>query len=253
MKSICGAVVLLVLLAIAGGADAASDKQNRVSAAEANTSLGLAYMRQGKLQDAKEKIDKALDQNPKSPTTQQAAGFLYDRLGDDKKAKSHYEQAVKLAGDSNPEVINNYAVFLCRKGDKKLGETYFLQAANNALYRTPEAAYANAGRCARADGRPKDAEPYFRKALAIRPEFPDALVQMAELNLDAGNSFQARAFLQRYMAVAPATSESLWIGYRIEKSMGDERAAREYADRLKREFPTSEQTTKLFEAEQGQR
>jgi type IV pilus assembly protein PilF len=252
MNSIRTALLALALLAMSGGAMAGDrEKQDRAAAAEANTSLGLTYMSQGKLQDAKEKIEKALGQNPKSATTQQAAGFLYDRLGDDKKARSHYEQAVKLAGDSNPEVINNYAVFLCRKGDKKLGEKYFLEAAQNALYRTPEAAYSNAGRCARADGRPKDAEPYFRKALAIRPEFPDALVQMAELTFEAGNAFQARAFLQRYMAVATATAESLWIGYRIEKSMGDEQAAREYADRLKREFPTSEQTTQLFEAEKG--
>jgi type IV pilus assembly protein PilF len=252
MKSIRAAIMVLAMLAYAAGAVADNrTKENLAAAAEANTSLGLAYLRQGKLQDAKDKIEKALDQNPRSAGTQQAAGFLYDRLGDDKRAKSHYEQAVKLAGDSNPEARNNYAAFLCRKGDKKLGEKYFVEAANNPLYRTPEAAFANAGRCARADGRPKDAEPYLRKALSIKPDFPDALVQMAELTLESGNAFQARAFLQRYMSAAPATSESLWVGYRIEKQMGDAQAARDYADRLKRDFPTSEQTTMLFEAEKS--
>lgn len=252
MKSIRAAVVLLVMLGFAAGAAAESrEKENLASAAEANTALGLTYMRQGRLQDAKEKIEKALDQNPRSANVQQAAGFLYDRLGDDKRAKSHYEQAVKLAGDSYPEARNNYAVFLCRKGDKKLGEKYFLEAANDPLYRTPEAAFANAGRCARADGRPKDAEGYFRKSLSINPNFADALVQMAEITFDAGNSFQARAFLQRYMANARPTAEALWIGYRIEKQMGDAQAAGEYADRLKREFPTSEQTALLFEAEKS--
>ena len=44
-----------------------------------------------------------------------------------------------------------------------------------AMYRTPAAAYTNAGRCARADGRPADAESYFRKALAYQPDQPDAV------------------------------------------------------------------------------
>ena len=122
-------------------------------------------MKQDNLRAAREKADKALEQNSRSPEVQMAAGFVYDRLGEDKKAGTHFEQAVKLGGKDNPDVLNNAGAFQCRKGDRKRGEELFLQAAQSPLYRTPEVAYVNAGNCARADGRPKEAEGYFRQAL----------------------------------------------------------------------------------------
>jgi type IV pilus assembly protein PilF len=226
------------------------DAESKAKAAQVNAQLGMTYLRQGNLAAARDRIEKAVEQDPKTPETQMAAGFLYDRLGDDKKAQSHYDQAVRLA-DGNPDVLNNAAVFYCRKGDKKRGEKLFLEAAGNAMYRTPAAAYTNAGRCARSDGRPADAETYFRKALAFQPDQPDALLQMADLNHDGGNDFQARAFLQRYMAIGPVNPQALWLGYRIERKLGDVVQSQEYARRLRTEFATSAETRELLEAEQG--
>jgi type IV pilus assembly protein PilF len=240
-----------VALLLAGGhASAAGDTKSRNEAALINTQLGMTYMRQGNLQAARDKIEKALGQNPRTAQTQMAAGFLYDRLGDDRKASDHFEQAVRLA-DGDPDVLNNAAVYYCRKGDKKVGEKYFLQAAQSPLYRTPEVAYTNAGRCARADGRVAEAEQYYRKALVFDANQPDALLQLADLYHEAKKSGQARPFLQRYLAVAPATASSLWLGYRIERASGDPSAAAEYAARIKKEFPSAPETGELFEAERG--
>jgi type IV pilus assembly protein PilF len=207
-------------------------------------------MRENNLAAARDKIEKSLQQNPHTAKTQMAAGFIYDRLGDKRKANSHYEQAVKL-GKDDPDVLNNAAVYFCRTGQYKRGEQYLVQAAGSALYRTPDVAYTNAGRCARADQRPKDAEQYFRKALAVNPKQPDALWQMAELAQEGGNGLQARAFLERRDAVAPATSATLWLGRSIELALGDKNQAARYAERLKNEFPTSAEAGKLFDEEQG--
>jgi len=246
------AATLAVIATVAGctGGSPQIDAESRTKAAQVNAQLGMTYLHQGNLTAARDRIEKALEQNPKTADTQMAAGFLYDRLGEHRKAQSHYDQAVRLA-DGNPDVLNNAAVFYCRKGDKKRGEKLFLEAAGDALYRTPAAAYTNAGKCARADGRPADAESYFRKALAFQPDQPDALLQMADLNHDGGNDFQARAFLQRYMAIGPVNPQALWLGYRIERKLGDSTQSQEYARRLRTEFATSAETRELLEAEQG--
>jgi type IV pilus assembly protein PilF len=249
----CGLAVTLSVALVAGGCtsnDTKGEGESRVKAAQTNAQLGMTYMQQGNLNAARDRIEKALTQDPRTPETQMAAGFLYDRLGDDRKAQTHYDQAVRLA-EGDPDVLNNAAVFYCRKGDKKRGEKLFLEAAANALYRTPAAAYTNAGRCARADGRPVDAETYFRRALDFQPDQPDALLQMAGLNHESGNDFQARAFLQRYMSVGPANSSALWLGYQIERALGDHPQSQEYARRLRTEFATSAETRELLEAEQG--
>jgi type IV pilus assembly protein PilF len=230
----------------------AQDKVDHEKAAEANAQLALTYLKQGDLAAARDKIEKALKQNPNTPETQMAAGFVYDRLGQDRKAAEHFEQAVKLDRD-NADVLNNAAVFQCRKGDRKKGEEYFLRAAQSPLYRTPAVAYSNAGRCARADGRPKDAEKYFRESLALRAEQPDVLFEIADLMHEAGSDLQARAFLQRYATAAPATAESLWLGYQVETALGDPAAAQEHARRLQSQFPTSPQAGLVYDAEQGRR
>jgi type IV pilus assembly protein PilF len=241
------AVALLLGAAQAGHAQ--ENQTDREKAAAVNAELAITYMKQDNLRAAREKADKALAQNPRSVEAQMAAGFVYDRLGEDRKAGGHFEQAVKLAGKDNPDTLNNAAVFQCRKGDKKRGVELFLQAAASPLYRTPEVAYANAGYCARAAGLPKDAERYFREALARRPNMPDPLLQLADLAHEAGNDLQARAFVQRYHEATAASAQSLWLGYRIEQAQGDRAAAAEYARRLRMEFPTSAETGQLFDEE----
>ena len=243
-------VVVAAVLSLCAPVAGAQEKQSdREKAAAINAELAITYLKQDNLRAAREKADKALEQNPRSVEAQMAAGFVYDRLGEDKKAGAHFEQAVKLGGKDNPDVLNNAAVFQCRKGIKKRGEELFLQAAASPLYRMPEVAFANAGHCARADGRPKDAERYFRQALARNPNMPDPLLSLADIQHEAGNNMQARAFVQRYHEAAPATAQSVWLGYRIERDAGDATAAEEYARRLRMEFPTSAEAAQLFEQE----
>jgi len=230
--------------------DPTKSRKSTEEAAPVNAQLAITYLQQGNLPAAQEKVEKALKQDPKSAQVQMAAGFVYDRLGEDQSAEKHYALAAKY-DPKNPDVLNNYAVFLCRKGDRKKGEQYFVQAAASPLYRTPEAAYANAGLCAREDGRPKDADAYFRRALEYRPNLPSALLQLAELSYEDANYLQSRAFLQRYFAAAAATAPTLWLGYRVESALGDAQQALNYANRLKREFPTSVETRELLRLEQG--
>ena len=244
---LCGLLALTTACSGSGGKPKMDSKQ-REQAAEYNMQLGVDYFRQGNLQQAKDKLEKSLEQNPRSAQAHTAAGLLYDRLGDDKKADAHFSRAVSL-DPKNPDILNNYAVYLCRKGQVEKGEKYAVQAATDPLYKTPEAAYLNAGYCASSAGDTKRAANYFRQALAVRPRFPEALIRLADLEFHAGNYMPARAFLERYMQTVPASAEALWLGVRIEKGLGNINSANDYARRLKNEFPTSGETHELMDSE----
>ena len=71
-------------------------------ASEINLDLGIDYFRKGNLAAAKDKIDKAVEQNPRNARAQSTAGLLYDRLNEPKKSDSHFEKAIAL-DPKNPQ------------------------------------------------------------------------------------------------------------------------------------------------------
>jgi len=226
--------------------------KNDESAAAYNLQLGVDYFRQGNLSLAKEKLDRSMQQNPKSAQVYVASGMLYDRLGETSKADQYLSKAVSLE-PKDGDIVNSYAVFLCRKGDYKKGEELALKAAGNALYKTPEAAYFNAGNCAIDAKRPADAEKYFRSALAVRPNFTPAMLELAQLEFKAGNYLPARGFLERFQQFAKPTSASLWLLVQVEYALGNAGLSADYARRLKQDFPTSAETRFLIEFENKSR
>jgi len=247
---------LVLLLSLCGALAAGCTTNDTITkpdlerAADLNLEIGIDYLRKNNLQQAKDKIDKSLEQNPRSAKAQSVAGMLYDRLGDTSKADSHFQRAVSLEPD-NPEIKNNYAVYQCQKKRYDRGEKLALEAAQNPLYKTPEIALLNAGNCARGAGAMQRAEENYRRALVVQPRFGEALFQMADLEYEQKEYMSARGFLERYLEVGRTSPATLWLGVRIERSLGNKAQAQHYAQRLKSEYPSAAQTQALLESERN--
>jgi type IV pilus assembly protein PilF len=246
-----GAALLLLSGCVTSGDPPLGEKDSE-SAAAYNLQLGIDYFRQGNLSLAKEKLDRSMQQNSRNPQIYVASGMLYDRLGETGKADGYFSKAASLE-PKDGDIINSYAVFLCRKGDYKKGEELALRAAANPLYKTPEAAYFNAGNCAVDAKHPDDAEKYFRNAINIRPNFAPALLQLAQLEFKSGNYLPARGFLERFQQNNKPTSASLWLLVQVEYALGNSSLSADYARRLKRDYPTSTETKFLLEFENKNR
>jgi len=209
-------------------------------AANVNIQLAIEYMKIGKLAESRDFVERALTQDPENADVQLTAALVYERLREMNKAEKAYAAAARL-GTRDPNIQNNYAGFLCRSGKAAAGEKLFVEVANNPLYQTPEVALVNAGVCVRSSGDVLDAARYFTKALTIRPNMPEAMLQMGNLAIDRGDGAEALDFVQRYLAVNPATPEVLWLGFRAQRKIGDATAAAGFARRVQTEFPNSEQ------------
>jgi type IV pilus assembly protein PilF len=246
-------LVAMVFVACSSSKTVVNQNQ-RGEAANLNMQLGIDYFRQGNLEQAKEKLDRALEQDPRNAMAHAAAGLLYDRLGEADKAEGHFSRAVSI-DPKNPDINNNFAVFLCRHKKYERGEKMALEAIRDPLYKTPEVALLNAGFCARSAGDLKRAEQYFRRALAVQPRFPQALQEMIDIEFRAQNYLLARGFLERYMA-AQGTNPSpgaLWLGVRIERALGNNSMAGDYARRLTNDYPTADETKEFLDSGRGTR
>jgi type IV pilus assembly protein PilF len=211
-----------------------------IEAGRINARLAMEYLKRDKLQVAQEKIEKALEQNPKDVNVQLSAGLVYERLRNHKLAEKHYRQAVRVDAES-PEAQNALGAYLCRNEQQDKGEEMFVKAARNPIYRTPFVAYTNAGVCARSAGKLEQAERYLRQALASKVDYPETFAQLAGVLHERGSDLQARAFVERFLAAAPATPDILLLGHNIEVALKDDGAAAGFRERLEKEFPNSEQ------------
>ncbi len=245
-------VLLLSCLLVAGCATttsssrlpAESSADQARHAAQIHTELGQHYLQRGKLEVALGKLKKALQFDPNYMPAHTVIAVLYERIGKLQLAEKHYRKAQAL-DPTKGSVNNNLGQFLCKVGriDEAMG--YFSKAVADPFYKTPLAAYVNAGTCLVKAGRPAEAEVQLDKALRLSPADPEALFQMASALVAQDDFFHARAFIQRFDALGHPRPEALLLGYTIEARLGELKAARQYAEQLRAQFPDSPQARSL--------
>jgi type IV pilus assembly protein PilF len=241
---------VLALLALAGCASTTQKTNRSNEAAADNVQLGLRYMEQGDLQLAKTKLDLALKQNPDSPDVHSARGTLFARLGDPVRADAEFRTALHEA-PHDPDVQNNYGAYLCENGHTDDGVKRFLEAAHNALYRTPQAAYVNAGVCLRTAKRYDEAAANFKQALGLQANYGEAAFQLATLEFERGDLAAARSGIDNFVGTYDATPDLLLLGVRVTRAQHDQIAAQRYARRLQLDFPGSQQARALASLNPG--
>ncbi len=245
-RASCLLLVSATLLCLGACSAATNRAKKKNDASNYNMQLGMAYLNQGDLGLAKEKLDRAVVENPGDPNVHSAMAMLQDRLGHPDQADKEFKAALSL-GPRSPDVLNNYAVYLCRTGRVDEGVKAFEEAAHNALYRTPEAAYTNAGVCLRGAKRDTQAAMSFQRALKVRPNFSEAAYQLADLDFRNGDLQEAREIVDQFMSSFEPTPDLLLIGVEIARKQGDRRAEERFARKLRMDFPSSDQTRALAE------
>jgi type IV pilus assembly protein PilF len=236
-------LVALVALSLAACTSARQERKDK-DAANYNTQLGLQYLQQGDLGLAKDKLDRALSEDPESADVHSARAVLFERMGERDKADGEFRSALRLA-PHDPQTINKYAVYLCSGGRTDEGVKRFLEAAHNPLYRTPEVAYSNAGVCLRAAKRDDEAAVNFNRALQLRADYAEAVFQLATLQFERGQLPAARAGIDGFLANHEATADLLLLGVRVARAQGDRSGAQGFARRLQRDFAGTDQARAL--------
>jgi type IV pilus assembly protein PilF len=159
-------------------------------------------------------------------------------------AQESFERALRLA-PTDPDTQHNYAWFLCQTKRYAQAQDYFMRAIANPLYSRAWKTWSAAGECALANQQTQEATRYFESALRLQPDEPVALLQLAELRYRAGIVDEARALMQRLHARNEPTAASLWLAVRIERRLQNQANQNNYADQLRRRFPSSTESQQL--------
>ncbi|MEO8316053.1 MAG: type IV pilus biogenesis/stability protein PilW [Pseudomonadota bacterium] len=223
---------------------------NNKEAAALNAQLGAEYLRGRRFREAKEKLDRALVQDASNFEANWVMASLQEQLDNPAEADRYYKIALKLQPD-NPDLANTYGAYLCKSGKVDDAVSLFEGLTRNKLYRTPWAAATNAAVCLRADKRNADALAYIERALTMKADYVEAIVEKADLQLALGRGAGARQTIDGYLATPrPQERDShrpdlLVLGVRAALAQGDSAAALEFARQLRRDYPNSTQAAAL--------
>lgn len=211
------------------------DTKRRVQVVEL---LGLAGQRfaGGEFDAAEAQVRKALKLDPSAVDAYTLLGAIESRKGNVAVAGQHYRRAAELAPERG-DVLNNYGAWLCANGYPAESLVWFDRALVTPGYASPAAALANAGGCALRSGQLERAVHDLRAAIELDPVNAYALASLAEYEFRQGRYLQARAFVERRLAAAPADASVLQLAADIEQRLGDGVAASRYLQRLRTEFP----------------
>jgi type IV pilus assembly protein PilF len=215
-------------------------------AAYQNYQLGAQYYRNGSYELARDRLERAIDLDPRHAQAHSLLALTFVQLGIDRLAEDNFARSVRLAPDSK-DIRNAYAVYLCQRREFDEAIEQFDRAIGIRENDSRWIEMTNAGVCVAQKPDLALAEQYFRDALSVRPTYGEALIQMAALKHRTEDNLTARAFLQRYLASNPASSSVLYLAVQIETRLGDERAATDYMNNLLRDFPESSEAKLMLQ------
>jgi type IV pilus assembly protein PilF len=212
------------------------DPRNR---ARLHTELASLYYSSGNMAVALEELRAAAAADSGYAPTHGMYGLVYMNLNDNVRAEESFERALRIS-PNDADINHNYGWFLCQTKREPQSIKYFLAAIRNPLYPAPWRSYSAAGVCTlKSDAKSKDAEAFFERALRLEPDEPTALLNLGQIRYSQGNVGEARKLVARYNKLVTPSAESLWLGVRIERKLGERLQEQALANQLRRRFPGS--------------
>lgn len=216
----------------------ASDEPDARRRARIRLELAVGYFEDGKTTIALDELKQALVTDPAYAEAYNLRGLVYMRLNEMRLAEDSFRAAIQLA-PRDAAAVQNYGWMLCQTGRYRESTEQFQRALglNQNLDRSK--AYLTMGLCQAKAGQDAEAEGSLTRAYELDAGNPIAAYNLASLLFKRGETTRSQFILRRLNSSDLANAESLWLGIKIERRVGDRLGERQLAEQLRNRFPQS--------------
>lgn len=216
-----------------------SDQSDTERRARVRLELASAYFAQGQLETALDELKQALTIYPNLADGLNLRGLIYAGLMQPALAEDSFDRALALApNDGN--ILHNQGWFLCQQGRHAQAQQAFSKALAQPLYRDPSKTLLAQGVCLSMAGQVEQAIATLSAAYDRDPGNPALATNLAELLSRRGQADRAAFYIRRVNAQpAWVTAQTLWLGARIERRLGQGAAAAALVQQLRSRYPNS--------------
>ena len=219
----------------------ASDQTSTDRRAQIRLQLAIGYYTEKNYEVALDEVKKALAADPELADAYSVRALIYTAMDEMALADDNYQRAMRLA-PRNPDLSNNYGLFLCQIGRHAQGMAQFDIALKNPKYPSPVKAMVNAGGCALKTRDYATAERYLLDAMRLDPDFPTIHAGLARIYFERRDYTRAGTSINRMLAGAKMDglpADLLWLAARIERKLGDKALENSLVTQLRRRHPGS--------------
>jgi type IV pilus assembly protein PilF len=178
-------------------------------AADTNYQLGVQYYRNGNYELARDRLERSIEINSRNANAHSMLALTLVQIGNHRLARESFNRAVRIA-PNNKDVRNTYAIYLCQQERFDDALEQFDRAIGIRENDSSWIEKTNAGVCVAKKPDLVAAEQYFRDALALRPQYGEALIQMAALKHRTDDNFDRAAtdYLNQLLRDYPDSAEA---------------------------------------------
>ena len=171
--------ILVIIILISAVSCATTPDQDVLQLAGTHYKVGVAYLNDGKAQQAFVEFQKAYELNPRDKEVLNAIGIIYLLYFDEPlKAIDFFEKAVRV--DPNySDAYNNLGFAYEKLGRFDTAISYYKKALSNLTYPTPEKAYISMGNSFYRLGKYEEAISSYKEAIKRAPDLSLPYMRMA--------------------------------------------------------------------------
>lgn len=210
--------------------------KGRNEARQAYVQLGLGYLQQGMVEQAKIPLRKALELDEADPDTNAALALVFQSEMEFELAEKAFRTALSgRPGDAR--ILNNYGSFLFERQRYQEASAQFQKAAADNLYPERSRIFENLGITSLELGGRERGRQELEKALRLNPRQPRALLEMAQMSYQDKQYVSARDFYERFSLLSGQNARSLLLGARLATVFDDRTPTANHGQQLKRLYP----------------
>ena len=221
-----------------------SDESDLRKRARIRLELAVSYFEEGQTTIALDELKQALATDPNFSEAFNMRGLIYLRLNDFLLAEQSFRRALVLSpGDAN--VLHNFGWLYCQQVRFAEATQMFTQALANPQYVERPKTLMTQGLCQIRAGQRAEAEASLLRSYELDAANPITGYNLANLLYLRGENERAQFLIRRINNSELANSESLWLGIKVERRLGNNEGAEQLATQLRKRFALSRQAALL--------
>lgn len=219
----------------------ASDETDIRKRARIRLELAVGYYGKGQINVALDEVKQSLALDPGYTDAHTLRGVVLMQLGELRLAEESFRRALQMQGrDGN--ALHNLGWLQCQTGRISDAIGSFSLALSNPAYGDKSKTLMTKGICERRQGDLMAAEVSFQRSYELDASNPIAGYQLGDLLFRRSEFIRSQFILRRLNNSEYANAESLWLGMKVERRLGDDVALQQLGTQLKRRYPMAVET-----------